>query len=91
MSTTENSVTLTMAYRGTNFQRKYQLNDVNADEFDQIKARVLYYNANLPEADRKIFISDDYDASDPDNVIGELASITAASYKTVEYERINLN
>lgn len=91
MSTTENSVTLTLAYRGTNFQRKYQLNDVNADEFDQIKARVLSYNANLPEADRKIFISDDYDASDPENVIGELASITSASYKTVEYERINLN
>lgn len=91
MSTTENSVTLTMAYRGTDFQRKYQLNDVNADELSQIKTRVLDYNANLPEADRKIFISDDYDDSDPENVIGELASITAASYKVVTYDRINLN
>jgi len=91
MSTTENSATLTMAYRNTDFQRKYQLNDVNADELAQIKARVLDYNANLPEADRKIFISDDYDDSDSENVIGELASITAASYKVVTYDRINLN
>lgn len=88
MATTTNSVTLTMAYTGTDFTRKYKLDDVNADEFQNVKARVLEYNQKLPATDKKIFISDDYDAQEG---IGELASITAASYEVVTYERINLN
>ena len=86
-----NSITLTMAYSGTDFTRKYKLDDVSNDALQNVKANVMNYNASLPAADKDIFISDDYDASDPQNVIGQLASITAASYETVEYTRINLN
>ena len=86
-----NSVTLTMAYTGTDFTRKYKLDGVSVADLAQVKAKVLAYNANLPAEDKQIFISDDYDASDPEEIIGTLASITAAQYETVEYTRINLN
>ena len=86
-----NSVTLTMAYTGTDFTRKYKLDGVSLNDLAQVKTKVLAYNANLPAADKQIFISDDYDASDPEEIIGTLASITAAQYETVEYTRINLN
>lgn len=87
MSTT-NSITLTMAYTGTDFTRKYKLDGVSAANLQNVKAKVLAYNENLSATDKKIFISDDYNATQG---IGELASITAASYETVEYTRINLN
>ena len=90
MSTT-NSVTLTMAYTGTDFTRKYKLDGVDSADLATVKAKVLAYNANIPAADKQIFISDDYDASDPEEIIGSLASIAAAQYETVEYTRINLN
>ena len=86
-----NSVTLTMAYTGTDFTRKYKLDGVSTNDLANVKAKVLAYNSNIPAADKQIFISDDYDASDPEDIIGELASITAAQYETVEYTRINLN
>ena len=91
MSTTTNSITLTMAYSGTDFTRKYKIDKVADSVLASVKANVLSYNANLPEADKKVFISDDYDDSDPEDVIGKLASISAATYETVEYTRINLN
>lgn len=83
-----NSVTLKMAYTGTDFTRSYKLDKVPNAALSSVKAKILAYNSNLPAADKKIFISDDYDA---ENNIGELASITAASYETVDYTRINLN
>ena len=86
-----NSVTLTMAYTGTDFTRKYKLDGVSVADLAQVKAKVLAYNANLPAEDKQIFISDDYDASDPENIIGTFESITSASYEVVEYTRINLN
>jgi len=88
MATTENSVILTMGYKDTNFTRKYQLNNVDASALVDVKAKVMEYNANLPEQDKNIFISDDYD---PIAGKGTLTGIVAASYKTVTYERINLN
>lgn len=87
-TTTENSIILTLAYKDTDFTRKYQLNDVTNEALGQLKPKVLDYNANLPEQDKNIFISDDYD---PIQGVGTLSSITAASYKVVTYERINLN
>lgn len=86
-----NSVTLTMAYTGTDFTRKYKLDKVSDEALSTVKAKVMAYNAAIPSQDKQIFISDDYDNSDPEEVIGELASITAAQYETVEYTRINLN
>ena len=86
-----NSVTLTMSYKDTDFKRKYKLDGVATADLATVKAKVLAYNANIPAEDRQIFISDDYDNSDPEEIIGELASISAAQYETVEYTRINLN
>lgn len=88
MSTTTNSLTLTMAYTGTAFTRKYKFDGIATADLAEVKTKVLAYNSNLPAADKKIFISDDYDATQG---IGELASISAATYETVEYTRINLN
>lgn len=85
---TTNSVTLTMAYTGTDFTRKYKLDNVATEELINVKNRVVAYNQNLTAADKKVFVSDDYNAQAG---IGELASISAAYYETVEYTRINLN
>lgn len=86
-----NSVTLTMSYKNTDFKRKYKIDNVATADLANVKAKVLAYNANVPAADKQIFISDDYDASDPEDIIGTFESISAASYETVEYTRINLN
>lgn len=90
MSTT-NSLTLTLGYKGTDFTRKYKLDGIENSALDNIKANIMNYNADIPAADKQIFISDDYDDSDPNNIIGTFESIVAASYETVEYTRINLN
>jgi len=88
MATTENSVILTMGYKNTDFTRKYQLNDVKADDLPFVREKVMQYNQDLPEQDKNIFVSDDYD---PTNDKGSLIGIVAASYKVTTYERINLN
>ena len=89
MSTT-NSVTLTLGYTNTDFTRKYKFTDVEVSALTAVKAKVQAYNAAIPAADKKVFISDDYDASDNENVIGEFAGIIAAQYDSVEEEIIPL-
>ncbi|MBR0061775.1 MAG: hypothetical protein IJP68_09900 [Selenomonadaceae bacterium] len=88
MSETTYSISLKMAYTGTDYTRTYKFNNVDASALANVKNKVINYNENLSAADKKIFISDDYDSAQN---IGELASITAASYESVEYTRINLN
>jgi len=89
-----NSVTLTFGYKGTDFTRKYKFGDVAAGALSSIKGNVLAFNASVTggasSADGlpDFFISDDYDNSDSENVIGELASITAAQYETVTVTEI---
>lgn len=84
----ETSITLTLGYKNTDFVRKYKFNKVTSAAAASAKAKVLAYNANIPEADKRIFISDDYDA---DNDIGTFEKIVAAQYETTEYTRIPLN
>lgn len=90
-----NSVTLTFGYKGTDFTRKYKFDDVENGALSSVKANVFAFNASIAGGTAgdvdKFFISDDYDASDPQNVVGELASITAAQYDAVETTIINLN
>ena len=88
---TELSITLTLGFTGTDFKRKYKFNNVTQAACEAARAKILQYNANIPAADKKVFISDDYDDSDPYNIIGEFASIVAAQYESVEYTRIPLN
>ncbi len=85
-----NSVTLTLGYTNTDFTRKYKFTDVEVSALPDVKAKVQAYNAAIPAADKKVFISDDYDASDSENVIGEFAGIIAAQYDSVEEENIPL-
>lgn len=90
-----NSVTLTFGYKGTDFTRKYKFDDVATSALDSVKANVMAFNASVTGGNGggvdTFFISDDYDNSDAENVVGELASITAAQYDTVETTIINLN
>lgn len=90
-----NSVTLTFGYKGTDFTRKYKFDDVESGALSSVKTNVLAFNASLAGGTADgldaFFISDDYDASDPENVVGELASITAAQLDTVNTTIINLN
>lgn len=82
------SITLTLGYKNTDFTRKYKLSNVTAEAAAGAKAKILAYNANVPAADKLVFISDDYDS---ENDIGTFESIVAAQYESVEYTRINLN
>lgn len=88
---TELSITLTLGFTGTDFKRKYKFNGVTQNACTTAAAKIKAYNANVPAADKKVFISDDYDDSDPNNIVGEFASIVAAQYEAVEYTKIPLN
>lgn len=90
-ATTTNSVYLTLGYTGTDFTRTYKIDNVESAALSTVKSKVLAYNANIPAADKKVFISDDYDDTDSENIIGEFNGIVAA--KSVEDTRdpINLN
>lgn len=87
---TANSVTLTFCYTGTEFTRKFKINDVAAEDIDNVKTKIRAYNADIPAADKKIFISDDYDDEDPNNIIGEFNGIVAAQIDEVEETNIPL-
>lgn len=89
-TTITNSVTLTLGYEGTAFTRKYKFTDVDAGALSSVKAKVLAYNAAVPAADKNVFISDDYDDTDSENIIGEFAGIVAAQYESVEETNIPL-
>lgn len=86
-----NSVTLTLGYTGTDFTRNYKIGGVSEAALYDVKTKIRAYNANVPSADKKVFLSDDYDASDPEDIIGEFASIVAAKYEMVDETVINLN
>jgi|GEM_PF-1346779 len=72
------SIELTFGYSNTDFSRTYKIDDVDVTALSTAKAKIRAYNANIPAADKKIFISDDYDASDSENIVGEFTGITAA-------------
>ena len=87
---TANSVTLTFGYTGTEFTRKFKINDVALEDLSSVKSKILAYNADIPAADKKIFISDDYDDEDPNNIIGEFNGIVAAQIDMVDETAIPL-
>lgn len=88
---TTNSISLTLGYKDSDYTRKYVFDDVATEDLAEVKSRVLAYNANLPEADKTIFIADDYDASDPQAVVGTLKGIVAAQYSVSTTTQIPLN
>lgn len=87
MATTDNVVELTMGYSNTDKTRVYRFAGLSSAVLEDIAQNVNDFNANIVEADKKVFISDDYDDSDPQNVIGEMVGIVAArSIVTTEEE-----
>lgn len=90
-TTTTNSVILTFGYSNTDFQRNYKFANVENAALSSVKSKIIAYNANIPAADKKIFIADDYDDMDEENIIGEFVGIVAAKVQTDVENDINLN
>ena len=87
MATTENVVELTLGYSNTDKTRTYRFTVSDDNILDSIAANVNTYNANITDADRKVFISDDYDDTDAQNIVGALSGIIGArSIVTTEQE-----
>lgn len=87
---TSRTVTLTLGYSNTDFTRKYKFTGVAAEDLANVKTKILAYNANIPAADKKVFISDDYDGSDQTHIVGEFIGIVAAQFQVDNENIINL-
>lgn len=89
-----NSVTLKFGYTNTEFTRQYKIENVATADLEDVKEKVLAVNASLKAgtADglEDFFRSDDYDATDSENVIGKFNGIVAAQYTTSEVTDIDL-
>lgn len=85
---TENYVELTFGYTYTDFTRTYKISDVEETALYDVADKVVAYNANIPAADKKVFISDDYDDTDSENIVGEFNGIIAAKLVTVTETKI---
>ena len=76
------SVTLTLGYSNTDFTRKYKFGGLSAAALDNVKANALALNASIAGGTdggfAEFFRSDDYDATDAQNVVGICTGIVAA-------------
>ena len=81
-----NSATLTFGYTNTDFTRKYTFNNLSAADCAGLKAKVLALNASIEGGTDgnlgDFFISDDFDATDSENVIGKFNGIVAAQFES---------
>ena len=79
-----NSVILTLGYSGTDFTRQMKIDNVQSGALSSVKSNIIDFNASitggLSAADglAEFFISDDYDDSDPENIVGKFSSIVGA-------------
>ena len=62
MATTDNRLTLTLAYENTSQTRQYSYGGISDAEVSNIEARIVSYNANVPASDKLVFVSDDGDS-----------------------------
>lgn len=89
-----NSATLTFGYTGTDFTRKYTFNDLSASDCENLKSKVLDFNASMTgglsaaAGLSSFFISDDFNASEG---IGYFSGITAAQYESATVTDIPLS
>lgn len=87
-----NSATITLGYTGTTSTRKYKFENLTTAQCTALKSKVLALNASIAggtdDGLTDFFISDDYDASDPNNVIGKLSGIIAAQYESTTVTEI---
>ena len=89
-----NSVTMTLGFSNTEFTRKLKLENVADEAISGVKSKILAVNASLSGGNdgglKEFFISDDYDATDSNNVVGQLTGITAAQIDETEVTLLNV-
>lgn len=90
-----NSAKLTFGYSNTEFTRQYTFNNLSAEDCANLKAKVLALNASIEGGTDgnlgDFFISDDYDASDSENVIGKFNGVVAAQFEASTVTEIPLS
>lgn len=88
------SVTMTFGYSNTDVTRKYKFDVVSEEALEAAKDKILAINASLKAGTdgglSTFFRSDDYDATDPENVVGLFTGIVAAQTDEVEATDIDL-
>lgn len=84
----EYSIQIDLGYTNTDSKRQMTFSNVDAGALSSVKSKILAINASLASGTdggmKDFFRSDDYDASDPDGIVGQLESITAASYTVTD-------
>ena len=89
------SVTMTLGYSGTEFTRKMKVANVQLSALNNVAAKAKAVNASLAGGTdgglADFFRSDDYDASDSENIVGKFSGIVSVQSETVEETEINLN
>lgn len=87
------SLELTFGYTNTDFQRTYKIEDISESALENVKAKILAINAALAGGTdgglAEFFRADDYDDSDPNNVIGKFRAIVDAQAKIIGTEIIS--
>lgn len=82
-----NSVTITLGFSGTDFTRNLKFDNVPNSALSSIVTNAKAVNASLAggtdDGLADTFISDDYDATDSNNIIGKFNRIVAVSSDAV--------
>lgn len=90
-----NSVILTLGFTGTDFTRQMKFDNVDSGSLSSVKANILALNASLTGGTADgldaFFISDDYDATDSENVVGEFSGIVGAQIIEKTITELDLN
>lgn len=78
-----NSVILTFGYTGTDFTRQLKIDNVEAGALSSVKANIQAVNASITAGTddglADFFLSDDYDATDSENIVGKFSGIVDAT------------
>ena len=88
------SVTMTFGYSNTDVTRKYKFDVVSEEALEAAKDKILAINASLKGGTDgglgDFFRADNYDATDPNNVVGKFTGIVAAQTDELEATDIDL-
>lgn len=95
MADIKNSVKITLGYTGTDFQRNMKFDNVANSALAGVKTKCKAVNASLAGGTAgdlaTFFRSDDYDATDSENIVGNFNGIVAAQIDSTEVTYIDLS
>ena len=95
MSETVRKAKMVFGYSNTDFTRTYNFAGLSAAAITNLKSNVMAVNASLSAGTDNgladFFRSDDYDASDSENIIGKFTGIVTLQSFVEEEEDINLS